>query len=160
MKSAVKVTANPTTGEVFTLNQNPGKDGKNYGYIRVEQTSIDLSQRMGNVRSHSALIGFSEERWNLAKPFLKEGTELPGNIVRTETTKTNDDGTPLLGYREKRAGNSEDAPVCKVGGKIIYQTSFYDEAGEQADTLVAHDNIAEIKAYQDSKKVQLNTAGN
>lgn len=148
MKSQAKITANPTTGEVFTLNVDEkgspklGKDGKRYGFIRVEQQEVDMSTAVIQVKVRSAIKSISEDSFNAAKDFLTEGTAMPGKIVAKESL------VKELGYTEKRAGTAENAPLCTIGGKTIYRTTVYTEIADETDVLIAHDNAEEIKAFQ------------
>lgn len=135
MKSSVKITANKD-GNVFTPGANLGKDGKVYGFIRVQQTLVDLSGAFARTKTISALKSISQDDYNKAKDFLKEGTELPGNIVRLESLEEKPGFTP------KMAGDS--GVECKVNGKVIYQSTILDNTGRQ-DELIAHDNVEEIK---------------
>jgi len=148
MKSQAKITANPTTGEVFTLNTNEdgspklGKDGKRYGFIRIAQQEVDLSAAVAQVKTRSAIKSIAEDSYNAAKDFLTEGTTMPGKIVAKESL------IKEQGYTEKRAGTTENAPVCKLGGKTIYRTTVYTEVDSEMDVLIQHDNAEEIKAFQ------------
>lgn len=153
LRSNVTITKNPETGNVFTENEGVSEnDGKQYGFIRLQQEIVDMSGGVGSVKVRSALKSFEKSTFEKASKILVEGRELPGNIVREETTE----GTELfgegLGWKEKRAGSAEDAPVCKIGNKTIYQRSRYDETGEEADILIPHTNKEEIKAYQENLK--------
>lgn len=149
MKSSVRITKHPETGEVFTKNENVGKDGKVYGFIGLEQTIVDMGSAVGRITKRNALKSFSEESFNLAKDFLKEGTELKGQIIVEETIDPaihkNGDKT---GFSMKLAGKEEDAPICKVNGQPVYRRSVYTEDMNATDTLVQHDNTVEIKAFQ------------
>jgi len=152
MKSQVKITAT-TEGQVFTLNTNEdgspklGKDGKRYGFLRIAQQEIDMSGAIAQVKVRSAIKSISEDAFNAAKDFLVNGTVMPGNICVKESL------IKELGYTEKRAGTSQNAPSCKVNGKTIYRTTVYTEVANESDVLIAHDNAEEIKAFQ---AVQIN----
>ena len=157
MKSNVKITANPTTGLVFNANENLGKDGKQYGFIRVEQTTVDMSQQVLTPRTRSAIKSISQESFEKTKDFFREGTEISGTIVRKETIDVNiHKNGEKSGYSPKRAGSEEDAPVCRVGNSIVYQATELVDDVNAPDVLVQHTNIEEIKAYQAAKKVALN----
>jgi len=167
MKTAVIITANPNTNEVFNINKNAdgttklGKDGEVWGTIRVQQTQLVKNGNILQPKVISALIPISQKSYDVAKTLLKEGSEFGGQIVRKETTETNADGSPLLGYREKRAGSEENAPLCTVGGKTIYQTTFHTEDMSVSNELVAHDNVTELKAFRAAQvSAPLNVAGN
>lgn len=152
MQTKVKVTANPVTNSVFTLNTNEdgtpklGKDGNRYGFIRVEQKVVDLTEALARVSVRSAIKSIAEKSFEAAKDVLTPGMELTGKIIRKESL------TKELGYNEKRAGNAENAPLCTVAGKPIYQTSEYTEDANAMDVLIDHDNLNEIKAFQAAEK--------
>jgi hypothetical protein len=161
MKSTVKITKNPNTNEVFTLNTNPdgsaklSKDGQRWGTIRVEQLQVVKQGNILTPKPVSALISISEEGYKKASSMLTEGAEFGGQIIRKETTETQKDGSPLLGWREKRAGSDENAPVCKVNGKTIYQQTIHTDDLTLTDELIAHDNAEEIKAFQAKTKAAM-----
>lgn len=135
MKSAVKITANPTTGEVFTKNENLGKDGRQYGFIRLEQKIIDFNGSLGRFKTLSALKSISEDDFIKGKNYLKNGTELPGKIVREETT------IQEIGFSPKMSSGKEDAQPCLKDGQQIYQRTYYTEDIDITDTLVPHNNV-------------------
>lgn len=149
MKTKVRITANPKTGEVFTLNANLGKDGQQYGFIRLEQNIIDMKNPVGNIKTVSTLKTFLAKAYDQAKSVLVAGTEMEGTIVRKETTdpEIHKNGEKS-GYAVKRAGKGENAPICKVGNLPIYQSTEFSEDANAADTLIQHTNVDEIKAYQ------------
>jgi hypothetical protein len=153
LTSKVSITKNPTTGLVFNLNENLGKDGKQYGFIRLEQTTVDMTSAVGGVKTRSALKSFTAEAFQKAEKFLTEGRELGGSIVRKETTDVNiHKNGEKSGYTVKRAGEGENAPVCKANGLPIFQATEYVEVENAEDTLVQHTNVDEIKAYQAAQK--------
>lgn len=154
MKSTVILTTNPLTGSVFTPNTNEDgtprvseKDGKQYGFIRLEQTILDLSSPVIQTRVRSALKSIAEDTFNKTKDFLKEGMEFKGQILRIESLEEKQ------GFSAKKAGDAEDAPVCTIKGQPIYQSTVYTEDMELVDETITHDNTDEIKAYQAALKV-------
>jgi len=150
LQSKVTVTANPETGEVFTKNATvSAKDGKQYGFIRLQQETVELGSALGQTKVRSALKSFEEGEFNKAAKLLKDGVELDGRIVREETTQGTEMFGDGLGWTEKRAGDAENAPVCKLGNKAIYQRTRYSENANEADTLVQHTNTEEIKSFQE-----------
>jgi hypothetical protein len=149
--SKVKVTVNPVSGQVITLSNNgqpSAKDGKQYGYIRLEQstTSVD-GNGWARQSKKSTLIKGSVE--TLQSFGFMPNQELPGKLFVKEQT------TPFRENQQaKLAGNT--TVVCKVGGLPIYRETFYDATGTAVDTLVAHDNHDEIKAAQANVIAQAN----
>jgi len=150
IRTAVVITANPATGEIFTKNPTVSeKDGKQYGFVRLQQEIIDMSGALGAVKVRSALKSFEESVFRKAAKTLVDGFEMGGNIVREETTEGTEMFGEGLGWTEKRAGDAENAPVCKLGNKAIYQRTRYSENANEADTLIQHTNTEEIKAFQE-----------
>ena len=154
MKSQIKITVNPANGQFFTTNENLGKDGKVYGFLRLEQQIIDFSSPLGDVKTLSALKPMSLENYEKAKDFLTfyneetkevEGITIAGNIIITESLKED------IGFKVKRAGKSEDSPVCTFNGKPIYRKTEYSDVEGQTHTLIAHTNGEEIKAHNAMK---------
>lgn len=148
----VVITANPKTKEVFTLakdeqgNPKLDKNGKPYGFIRLEQATLDLNYSYnGGIKRVSTLKNMLAEQFEKNKEFFAAGTELPGRIVRKETIDAAIGNT--LGWKPKRAGSEENAPVLKKNGLTIYQQTVYDQTGEIADEVIDHDNIEEVKAW-------------
>ena len=138
MKSSVKITANPKTGEVFTPNAELSKkDGKQYGFIRLEQTVVDMSTGVARVKTISALKSFLKEDYLKAKDFLTAGRELPGTILRLESL------VEAQGFSPKMAGSEENAQPCTLDGKQIYQSTQYSTDVNAVDVLIAHNNKIE-----------------
>lgn len=130
----VIVTVNSKTGLVFTKGKQ-GKDGKMYGFIRVETTRLVKNGNFLKPTKISALVSMSEEDFNAAP--IAAGTDLGGRIRIIEST------VQELGAQPKLAGDSQ--VPCTLGGKQIYRKTEWDLSGE-ADVLVAHDNSEAIKA--------------
>lgn len=127
----VIVTANKNTGLVFTQNANPGKDGKIYGYVRVES-----SQRVENngflaVKTISALIPMSKESFDAAP--LKAGEELGGQIIVLESLEQKP------GYQPKLAG--ESGTPCLLDGRQIYRTTKWTTDMSAESQTIKHNNV-------------------
>lgn len=146
MKSNVVLTVNPKTGTVFTLNESLGKDGKPYGYLRLEQQVVDMHSAVATVKVRSALKSISQEAYEKAKTFLTPGMEMGGNIIVIESLEK------APGAQLKRAGSGENAPTCTFNGQPIYRRTEYCEDMSVVDTLIQHTNRDEILAYQASTK--------
>jgi len=150
MKKNVILTANPTTGTVFTLaldaQGNPKKDknGKPFGSIRLEQSVIDLTYAYNNggVRKLSALKAMTAEAWDKVKNDLKPGMEFPGKIRVVETTDANLHKNGIgTGFQIKKAGSADDAEVLTSNGLPIYRRTEYVADENVADILVKHENV-------------------
>lgn len=154
MTSTVKLTVNPANGQFFTTNENLGKDGKVYGFLRLEQQIVDFSSSLANVKTISALKSMSLEAYEKAQNFLTfynekskevEGITLAGNIIITESLKED------VGFKVKRAGGDENSPVCMFNNKPIYRKTEYSDVEGETHTLIAHTNGEEIKAHNAMK---------
>jgi len=157
MKSKVTITANPANNQVFTPNANVGKDGQQYGFIRLEQKIVDMKSAVASVKTISALKTMRASDFEIVKSELTTGTQISGKIIRKETVdaKIHLNGEKS-GYTVKKAGKEEDAPICISNGLPIYQATEFTEDENAQDILVAHTNGAEIKAYQEARKIALN----
>lgn len=141
-KSMVILTA--VNGVIFTLNTENGspkldKNGKRFGYIRVENPgTIDLAfaYNTGGVkRGQSALIPMTEEAWEKVKHAYSENMEIPGRVRVVESLIAGP------GFKAKTAG--ANGTPCLKDGQQIYRKTEFDPTGELADELIAHNN--EIK---------------
>lgn len=141
--SKVKVTVNPVTNQVITLSNNgqpSAKDGKQYGYIRLEQTSAEIAVG-GWARTSKKSTLVKGEVTALQQFGFMPNQELPGKLYVEEST------TPFRQNQEPKLAGTTGV-VCKVGGLPIYRETFYDATGTKQDVLLAHDNLDEIKAAQ------------
>ena len=150
-----KVTAIITAiaGVIFTQSKNedgtPKLDKTNnkpFGYIRVENPStVDLNYAFntgGIKRGQSALVSMSLEAWEKVKNFYKEGMEVPGRVVITESLVQG------LGFKAKLAG--KDGEACTLDGAPIYRRTEFVPLGAKnedgslksmEDILIAHNNV-------------------
>lgn len=141
MKNQVILTA--IAGVIFTQSKNEDgspkldKNGKPFGYIRVENPSkIDLAyayQNGGIRRGQSALIAMSCEAWEKSKNFYKEGMEIPGRVRIVESLVKD------KGMQAKLAG--KEGTPCTLGGQQIYRKTEFDATGTLEDVLLQHDNV-------------------
>lgn len=144
---SVKVTKHPETGNVFTPNKEVGKDGKQYGSYRVEETFIDNSGAVTRVKTKSALKSILASDFEKIKDVLVHGAILDGRVRTIESL------TQEKGMKPKMAGSDENALPCLQDGKQIYSRTELCTTGE-ADELVAHTNGAEISAAAKAKQAQ------
>lgn len=141
MKSKVRIAL--IAGVLFNKNEGLGKDGLQYGFYRVEQNVLDQSSGVDKVKLLSATRSILESDYNKAKGFLTEGLELPGTI---QTIESMEEGK---GFQPKTAG--DEGPACTVKGAPIFMKRVYNPDANATDVLIAHDNTAEIKAWQASQ---------
>lgn len=131
MKTTVKVTANPANGQVFTRNAAPGKDGKTYGYIRVESSKLIDNGVFLVSRVVSALVPMSEENFN--KSPLSAGQEIGGKIIVLESLEQKP------GYQPKLAG--ANGTPCTLDGRQIYRATKWTMDANAEDVLIKHNNV-------------------
>lgn len=131
MKTTVKVTANPANGQVFTRNESLGKDGKVYGYIRVESSKRIENGGFLVTKTVSALVPMSEE--NFIKDPLQDGQELGGKIIIIESLEQKP------GYQPKLAG--ANGTPCTLDGRQIYRATKWTMDANAEDVLIKHNNV-------------------
>jgi hypothetical protein len=153
----VKITANPKTGEVFTPNEDLGKDGKIYGNYRVESKELDQSGPLTVVKTRSAFRSISQEQFEKGKELLTAGTAIEGKIVRKVTLTPQYEGhKPQQVPVRDAKGNvieGEFRPVT-VGGKPTYLKDEFTTDQNAKDELlsVAYDKVdSKIAAAANTK---------
>lgn len=140
----VTVTKNPSTKQIFTKSEGLGKDGKQYGYYRVEEKTLDNSGAVSRIKVKSALKTISEEDFNRSSGLIFDGAQLEGRIRTIESLEKGP------GMKPKMAGSGEDALPCLKDHQQIYFRTELNTNGE-ADELIAHTNSAEISAAAKAK---------
>lgn len=144
MKNSVKVTANPANGQVFTSTGVSEKDGKEYGYIRLESKQLDMSGTVATVRTQSALKTISKEAFDASE--LVAGSEIPGKILIKESTTKN----PFRANQEaKRQG--KDGGVLLFNGLPIYRETEFTSDMSAENVLIAHTAVAPVAAQVEAK---------
>ena len=144
MNSKVTVLADEKTKAVVNVSEN----NPDYGYIRVAQSKVVTSANGWlDVKRITAIV--PGEMSKLTEAGFYAGQELPGKIITLESLEPFSDVN--VEKQLKRAG-SEDAPVCTLMGKPIYQKRTWTLDAGLEDDLISHDNIDEIKAYNANKK--------
>lgn len=135
MNSKVKVLADEN-GVVINQSANP-----EYGYFRVEQmkTIIDDNGFLRRKSVTAVVPGLIDD---LKANGYYAGQEIPGNIVIVESLEPFNKKNPERDY--KLAGNT--GIICKVEGSPIFRKTVYTLAANAEDTLVKHDNVAELRA--------------
>lgn len=148
---SVKITKNPTTNVIVEKNPNLGKDGKQYGFIRVEEAAFNFGSVVGSNRSKSALktVVYDDAIKALANGSIKEGMELPGKIITIESL------VQELGMKPKQAG--KDGGYCQKDGKTIYFKTEYTEDMELTNVLIKHDSISAPVTLEVAEKAKLNS---
>lgn len=137
--SKVTITKNPKTGAIFTANANLGKDGKQYGYIRVESTEVDMSGAFARVKTRSALKPISQEDFNKASGILVEGHQIVGKIINIDSLTEAPGFSALMVPVSK--GSAELRGVLSNGQQIYRKTEFTSNL-EAADSVLTYDKVA------------------
>ena len=144
MKTKVKVTAK--AGQVFFPNMNEdgktlklGKDGKQYGYVRLQQDELQFGKGPVTTKEVSILQQFEEK----AAGLLKEGMELPGNIVITDSLTPFFEGqdpieVPIRDEKNKETGEMR---VLTSNGKPVYRDYTHDVTGTKQDYKLDYDQV-------------------
>jgi len=144
MKNQVTVTANPANGQVFTSTGVSEKDGKEYGFIRVESKWLDMSGAVAAVRSLSALKAISKEAFDMSG--IQAGTEIEGKILIKESTTKN----PYRANQEpKRAG--KDGGVLLYNGLPIYRETEFTSDLTKQNELIQHTSVAPVEVKSEAK---------
>ena len=135
MNSKVKVLADEN-GVVINQSANP-----EYGYIRVEQakTIVDDNGFLRRKTVSAVVPGLISD---LQANGYYAGQEIPGNIIIMESLEPFNKKTPERDY--KIAGDT--GIICKLEGMPIFRKTVYTLASNAEDTLVKHDNVAELRA--------------
>lgn len=137
MDSKVYVVGDPTTKAVVEQSKiNP-----DYGYVKVIQSRsmVGADGFYRKIEIPALIHGFTSD---LVHEGYYAGQELPGRVVIKESL------TPFNATEPNRdlkiAGTS--GVVCTVNGQPIYRKTIYTEVPSVEETLIAHDNIDEIRA--------------
>ena len=151
----VKVVVNSESKQVVTSFPN----NPIFGYVQLESEQTVFQNGWIKKKKRSTLMRGETET---LKSMYVEGQELQGKVVVTECLEDDipaqqayqldktKDFEAQISYFLKRAG-SKDAPILKKEGKRILRFTDYDETGSIPDTRVAHDNTAEVKAFNASQ---------
>ena len=139
--NAVKVTANAEGFVVIPSSNNP-----EFGYIRLEQTTMEFVNNWMTPKKRSALINGKVE--DLRNAGFVKNQVLAGRIQIIESLDA--PSVPNPENLIKKTGT--DGIACKLDGDTIFRTSLYDSTGTSVDTLIQHNNLEEIKAHQSSLK--------
>ncbi len=126
----VIVTANPATGLVFNTNEVVGKDGKIYGYVRVESSRLMENNGFLVNKKISALVPMSIKTFESSP--LVAGQELGGKIIVLESLEQKP------GYQPKLAG--ENGTPCLLDGRQIYRATKWTTDPTATDVLIKHNN--------------------
>lgn len=155
MKKQVVITANKKTGSVFTPaldakgNQKLDKNGKPFGFIRVEQSELDLGFAYnGGMKVRSVLISMSTEAAEKAMSagVLKAGATQEGHIVREDSLEPQYEGQkPLRAPKRDEKNNIIEGEFNTItsGGAPVYRNEYFTKDLTKSDVrLASYDKIA------------------
>lgn len=155
--STVKITANPTTGQVFTQSVDANgapkmdKNGNETGYIRVESKKLDLTFAYnGGIKSRSILIPMLKSACEkgIEAGLIFAGAELPGKIVRHDSVTPFYEGQKPMRAPIRDANNKIVEGQFKVitsGGAPVYRNEFFTENLAKQDVkLESYDVIEKV----------------
>ncbi len=156
MNKQVKLTANPTTGKVFTQSVDAAgapkadKNGEPTGYIRIEiQGEIGLNYNGSARGAKSCLLPMSVAGFDKNKEAYFAGAMFPGGIVYQESIEKID-----ASYRPLRvpvvAGKPELRPITS-GGQQVYRKTFYDATGLIEDIRLSYDKVNSVEGVSAAK---------
>ena len=151
----VQVTMNKEGNGVVTAYPN----NPQFGYVKLQSIETVFQNGWLKKKQRSTLMRGETE---MLTEMFTAGQTMPGRITVTECTEDNIPAAQLTqldknkDFEEqiapflKRAG-SDDAPLLMSEGKRILRFTEYDDSGKSTDTRIAHDNGADVKAYNAAK---------
>lgn len=155
MSKQVTITANPKSGKVFTPaldakgNQKLDKNGKPFGYIRVESAELDLGFAYnGGMKKRSVLISMSTAAAEaaMAAGVLTAGAKQDGHIVREDSLeKSYDSQRPLQAPKRDEKNNIIEGEFNTItsGGAPVYRNEYFTKDLTKSDVrLASYDKIA------------------
>jgi hypothetical protein len=137
MESNVYVVGDPITKAVVVQSKN----NPDYGYVKVVQSRAMVGSDgfYRKIEVPALVHGYVSD---LKHAGYYAGQQLSGRVVIKES---------LVPFNKessekdlKIAGDS--GVVCSVNGSPIYRKTIYTEVASVEETLIAHDNIEEIRA--------------
>jgi hypothetical protein len=142
MSSKAVIVADATTGSVINMSSNP-----EFGYVRVEQ-SVNQYDDNGFLRRKKLSAIISAPIGDLQDAGYYAGQLLDGKIIIQESTTPWNEKNP---ERDLKVAGSTGI-VCRLNGAPIYRRTLYTEKENLKDSLLAHDNVDELRvAYESSK---------
>ena len=114
----VLVVGHPDTGEVITMFM--GKNGGNFGKIRVDQSTLVMNSGFARIANRSAFITVDEETAAVLSNMLVDGQPYPleGQIVVNESTE------PFYPGQKPKTKGAEGAVITNNGQPVYRDTEF------------------------------------
>ena len=141
--NTVKVTANPNTGKVFTLQLNEDgtphldKNGKKHGFIRVESRKANLGFAYnGGAKVRSTLIPMTEEAFEANKDLYTAGSVHEGQIIRKDSLEP--------WYKGQKGLQTKEGVAITSGGAPVYRLEVFSASQSAEDVkLASYDKVEE-----------------
>jgi hypothetical protein len=143
MSSKAIIVADATTGSVINMSSNP-----DFGYVRVEQ-AVNQYDDNGFLRRKKLSAIISAPIGDLQEAGYYAGQLLDGRVIIQESTSPWNEKNP---ERDLKVAGSTGI-VCRLDGAPIYRRTLYTEKENVKDTLIAHDNVEELRAAYETNKV-------
>jgi hypothetical protein len=143
MSSKAIIVADATTGSVINMSSNP-----DFGYVRVEQ-AVNQYDDNGFLRRKKLSAIISAPIGDLQEAGYYAGQMLDGRVIIQESTSPWNEKNP---ERDLKVAGSTGI-VCRLDGAPIYRRTLYTEKENVKDTLIAHDNVEELRAAYETNKV-------
>lgn len=132
--SKATVMAHPSTGAIIT----PRKNNPEYGVIRVDQETVSMENGFLNKSNRTAWIGGKVS--DLESLNLKEGSALPGKIVRRESH------TPFYEGQSPKINPSTNEVIEKNGQPVYFQDTYTEDLGSPSYAFTEAEALVEVTA--------------
>jgi hypothetical protein len=139
----VKVKADKNKN-VITVNEN----NPELGWITLEQEVFQINDR-GWLKETTRTALVHGKMSDLTRAGYKEGTQLPGKLVITESLNPFNTDNP---DRDLKIAGSTGV-ICRVDDQPIYRRAFYTTNINAFDEFIPHNNTEEIKEVMEAQKM-------
>jgi hypothetical protein len=135
METQAIVVKHPESGKVITKWE---KDGKTYGKIRLDQSTIVVENGFTNIRKRVAFVTMDEATMAVLEPSLKDGKPYPinGKIVRKESFE------PLYAGQAHKINPTTNEAVLVNGKKVYFKDDFTTNMSAQDSLISATASVA------------------
>lgn len=143
-----QVVAHPETGEVITRFSKEDDKGniKNYGRIRIDSTSLGITNGFVSLRRRTAFVTLDENALELLSDQIQDGMPYPieGKVIVKESFVPQWDGhEPKI--------NPVTLEYARIDGKLVYRSTEFTDNLQAEDILLASSE-AEVSDFD---KVEL-----
>lgn len=127
------VVAHPDTQEVVTMFE--GKDGKSYGRVRIDSSTIGVVNNLTVISKRSALVTITEDVLDAIEDSIVAGKPYPIDGV-LQIIETVEPSYPTQKPKTKGA----DGEVITHGGQPVYRTTIFNTDVNAVDTILISDS--------------------